>query len=205
MILHFTFYNAAQLVPVCGDQVLFFLAATHIDGDIVGICDDQRAAALEAGDVVDLGIGQLQDALHALCFLFLQVQNDFDFAVVQDAAAVFSIFQGKEVVQILRGNQYTTAVAANRLDGLEYIVGSQRIGRCTDPALRVKFRPPPINEKSALKKGALAFLFNFDDTIIAESYCSKKDFCCADVVPIYCISADKFSNVALWHQCGYMN
>lgn len=110
---------AAQLVPVCGDQVLFFLAATHIDGDIVGICDDQRAAALEAGDVVDLGIGQLQDALHALCFLFLQVQNDFDFAVVQDAAAVFSIFQGKEVVQILRGNQYTTAVAANRLDGLE--------------------------------------------------------------------------------------
>ena len=129
MILHFTFYNAAQLVPVCGDQVLFFLAATHIDGDIVGICDDQRAAALEAGDVVDLGIGQLQDALHALCFLFLQVQNDFDFAVVQDAAAVFSIFQGKEVVQILRGNQYTTAVAANRLDGLEYIVGSQRIGR----------------------------------------------------------------------------
>ena len=42
-------------------------------------------------------------------------------------------------------------------------------------------------------------------TIIAESYCSKKDFCCADVVLIYCISADKFSNVLLWHQCSHMD
>ena len=112
-ILHFAFYNAAQFVPVCGNQVLFFLAASHIDGDIVGVRDDQRAAALEAGDVVDFGICQLQDALYALCFLFLQIQNDFDFAVVQDAAAVFSIFQGKEVVQILRGNQNPAAVAAS--------------------------------------------------------------------------------------------
>ena len=104
MILHFAFYNTAQLVPVSGDQVFFFLAASHIDGDIVGVCDDQRAAALKADDVVDFGIGQLQNTLHALRFLFLQIQNDFDFAVIQDAATVFSIFQRKEVVQILRGD-----------------------------------------------------------------------------------------------------
>ena len=48
-------------------------------------------------------------------------------------------------------------------------------------------------------------LFNFDDTIIAESYCSKKDLCCADVVLIYCISVDKFSNAHLWRQRGYMD
>ena len=113
MILHFAFYNTAQLVPVCGDQVFFLLAAPHINGDIVGVCDDQRAAALEAGDVVDFGICQLQNTLHALGFLFLQIQNDFDFAVVQDAATVFSIFQGKEVVQILRGTQNPAAVAAS--------------------------------------------------------------------------------------------
>lgn len=150
MILHFAFYNAAQLVPVSGDQVFFFLAASHIDGDIVGVCDDQRAAALEAGDVVDFGICQLQDALYALRFLFLQIQNDFDFAVVQDAAAVFSIFQGKEVVQILRGNQHTAAIAANRLDGLEHIVGRQSVGRCADDL-------PDFVYKNLLAAGQILF------------------------------------------------
>ena len=72
------------------------------------------------------------------------------------------------------------------------------------PALRVKFRPPP-NKKSALKKRRSCISVQFYDTIIAESYCSKKDLCCADVVLIYCISVDKFSNAHLWRQRGYMD
>lgn len=74
-----------QFTAVCGNEVLFKLAAAELHGDIVVIGIDEAGAAFKMGNLHDLSFREVHDRLDTLRLLIFQVENDFCFAVIDDA------------------------------------------------------------------------------------------------------------------------
>ena len=67
------------------------------------------------GDVHNFRFRKMQDGFHSLRLFILHIENDLGLAVVDDAFAVFSVIQSKEVVQILRGKDAGSGVSPDDL------------------------------------------------------------------------------------------
>ena len=74
-----------QLPAVCGYKVLFQWTGLELHHDIVVIGRDKAAAALKVGDLHRFRVREMEGLLNPFCFIVLQIQNDFGFAVVDDA------------------------------------------------------------------------------------------------------------------------
>ena len=59
-------------------------------------------------------------------------QRKFDTAVVEQCLAKLTVFEGKEILQILRGGNGRCTVAANRLEQLQHKFCRLCIGACTN-------------------------------------------------------------------------
>ena len=87
-----------QLTAVRGDKAFFQITASKFHRDIIIVGADKSVTAFKVGYLHNLGFGQMQYALNTLGFLVFKVEDDFSLAVIDNAFAVFTIVQGKEVV-----------------------------------------------------------------------------------------------------------
>ena len=110
-----TLSKLGQLSAIRGDQFLFHLTALDLHGNIIVICADESAAAFKVRNFHQLSFRQMQNALNALSFFLLQIQQDLRFTVVDDALAVFTVVQRKKVIEVLCGADKAAAIAADRL------------------------------------------------------------------------------------------
>ena len=132
-----TLSKLSQLPAVRGDQFLFHLTALDLHGNIIVICADESAAAFKVRNFHQLSFRQMQNALNALSFFLLQIQQDLRFTVVDDALAVFTVVQRKKVIEVLCGADKAAAIAADRLGKLQNGFGGLPVAAGADelPAL----------------------------------------------------------------------
>ena len=70
--------------------------------------------------------------MYSLCFLIFKVQNDFCFAVVDNAFSVLAVIKSKEVVKVLRCTYGRAAVTANDFEDFKHKFCGKMIARATD-------------------------------------------------------------------------
>ena len=117
-LLFLLFQQFQQFSSVSGDQFLFQLAALDFNSHIIVVGTDETVAPLKMSDFHNLCLGKMQQGLDPAGFLFLQIEDDLGFCVIDDAFALFAILQGKEIVDILRCTDGTATVPADDLKNL---------------------------------------------------------------------------------------
>ena len=73
----------------------------EFNGDMVAIGGNQPIPSLEADNVRNFRIRELQGVLNAHGLIILQVQDDFGFGVIDDSLTVLATIQGEEIGQVL--------------------------------------------------------------------------------------------------------
>ena len=88
-------------------------------------------------DLHQLCFGKMQNGANTLRFLILQIQDYLGLGVIDNALAVFAIFQREKVIEILRCTDGRAAVAADDLENLQHKLRCQTVAAGADelPAL----------------------------------------------------------------------
>ena len=115
----FLFKQFQQFSAVGSNQFLLQLAALNFNGHIIIVGADETVAPLKMGDFHDFCLGKMEQRLHPAGFFFLQIEDDFGFCIIDDSFAVFSVLQGKEIIDVLRCTDGTAAISANDLEDLQ--------------------------------------------------------------------------------------
>ena len=92
-----------QFPAVCGYEIFFQWTGLELHHDIVVIGRDKAAAALKVGDLHRFRVREMEGLLNPFCFIVLQIQNDFGFAVVDDAFPETPLVQIEKVIKVLAG------------------------------------------------------------------------------------------------------
>ncbi len=109
----------AEFIAIGCDQLLFQLRGFEFDCDVVAVRGDQSVAALEACDIGDLGVGELERVLYTNGLIVLKVQNDLGLGIIDDTLAVLAVVKGEEVVQVLGRRDRSAAIATDDFEDLQ--------------------------------------------------------------------------------------
>ena len=99
----FAFHYFPQFPAVCGDQLFFQRACLEFHHDVIAVGRNQAISAFKVQNFHRFRIGEVQCLLNTLCFIILQIEDNFGFAVVDDAFAKTPFIQVEKVVQVLAG------------------------------------------------------------------------------------------------------
>ena len=119
--------HLAQFIPVCGDELLLQLGGFELNGYVIAVGGNESVAALEACDVGNFCICELQGVLNANGLIILKVQDDFCFGIIDDALTILTAFKGKEVIQVLGSCNGSTTIATDNFENLQAELSSKGV------------------------------------------------------------------------------